>query len=467
MKKMNSNNNSKSNYPNSALNKGKTPITKSKSLKGPLVKANNTNEAKSQLKKEIEEKKLPLVDKHYTKDIIDIDIKIDDYALSNTSNKETNNTASTKPPIHQLKSKQEDEIIKKSIGKIEKMYTTCLKNTESIKLSPSASTEELLKQEVIYLKTKNEVLRLKGEFFENIFYTSKNIIETYQIQSDLKEKLIGVFTQNNQHYYESFNFLNKKHFDIFSIEKCTDNDQLINKKCLNVLNAIEENLLSILKDIQSFIKVKGIDNKDPISSLFLDSSSLSSLSVIFKLKDNIISSTKKILSYYALSDNYSFDFKERHSFWINNTDDFIKHDSDKRTTKLVDEFKTLIDPLLNKVMNKKNKTEMVKHIASLCSFYENFNQLLHNENGHLKCFNSLTLQKLNSKNDRMQKAVDEFISLSKEPFGKLTEVIDFLINNQSKNIEKVIYSLMNTQKDSIKNMIFSYNYFIEQYMLIR
>lgn len=455
MKKTNYNNNTNTN-----ASMKRAPMTKAKSLKGPFVKVNKTND-KNELKKEIAERNLPLID-HYTKDLIDINIKIDDdnNTTNHPSNKEPKASSSIRPFIQQLKPKQDDEIIKKSIVKIEKMYITCVKNTESMKLSDSLSTEELLKQEVIYLKTKNEVLRLKADFFENIFFTSKNIIETYQMQSELKDKLIGVFTQNNNHYYESFNFLHKKQFDIFSIEKCTDNDQMINKKCLNVINSIEDNLLMILKDIQLLIKAIGIDNTQ-------QSCSSSSSVLLLKLKDHIISSTKQILSYYALSDNYCFDFKAKNTFWINNTDEYIKYDSNKRTTKLIEEFKALVDPMLNKVMTKKHKNEMINYFGSLCSFYENFNQVLINENYHLKCFNTSTLQRLNSQNEKMQKVIDDYITSSKESVIKLTEITEFLFNNQSKNVEKVLYSLMNTEKDKMKNMLTSYNYFIGQYMLIK
>ena len=83
--------------------------------------------------------------------------------------------------------------------------------------------EELLKEEILFLKQKNEILKLKSDFYELIFYSFRNLIDASNPNNnmseinvetitaeELKNKLLCIFTQNNQYFYDNLNFF---HYD--------------------------------------------------------------------------------------------------------------------------------------------------------------------------------------------------------------------------------------------------------------
>ena len=109
--------------------------------------------------------------------------------------------------------------------KIEKIYNETLNRLQSMKvdkINNNIFDEELLKEEILFLKQKNEILKLKSDFYELIFYSFRNLIDASNPNNnmseinvetitaeELKNKLLCIFTQNNQYFYDNLNFFHK------------------------------------------------------------------------------------------------------------------------------------------------------------------------------------------------------------------------------------------------------------------
>ena len=65
--------------------------------------------------------------------------------------------------------------------------------------------------------------------------------------------------------------------------------------------------------------------------------------------------------------------------------------------------------------------------------------------------------KLNSSIEKFKKVIENYCSSNEDGFMKLNEVFNFLDENQSKNTEKVIFSLINTEKQNFLNLIHNFN----------
>ena len=113
-----------------------------------------------------------------------------------------------------------------------------------------SSLYNMLKCELINLKLQQERLKLKSEFYELIFYTSKNCIDQFNYQTsttqsiqDLGIKMQTIFTQNNKHYYEQF-----------SNSFIKDNNSFVsNEKDFKSLQQIEKSIIKSLAEIHKFI----------------------------------------------------------------------------------------------------------------------------------------------------------------------------------------------------------------------
>ena len=117
----------------------------------------------------------------------------------------------------------------------------------------------------------------------------------------------------------------------------------------------------------------------------------------------------------------------------------------------------MINPLIHKVLTKKNKNDIAKYIENLMNFYENIQKINEIENSNLKDLNNALITKIKNMNLKVKKISEEFFSKTTNTINGLTELIEYLNNNNSNNIEKVTFSLINTQKQNIIELIIAYN----------
>lgn len=418
------------NNPNNNINKFKEPIKAIPKAKNP----NNTN-------------KLP---------------------ISKTKQNPTHLVTNSKQPNQSVQTSQltistikplESETPKYIVYKLEKIFTETLTRIQNIKLNnqPELTDIEILKEEIGFLKQKNEILRLKADFYEIIFYSMRNMIDNldeineFISLKELKNKFLCIFTQNNNYYYDTLNFFKKdksKDFLFAFDTNITDQTELINQKCLNTISNIDSNIHKILNQINSFINI-------PIESIKENG-------MFYSIKQNLIACSKEIMSYYLLSENFTFDFKNKSKFWLGNEEAYLNKETTERKTKFKKDFTTIVDPLLNKIINKKNKNDLINYVSNICTFYENYNQLLLSENYHLKSFNHDSLSKITKQKDYLLNLIKTYISANEVGLTKLRDVCDYVQNNQSKNPEKVFYSLFNTNKEDYLSIIDTYYTLREQ-----
>ena len=65
--------------------------------------------------------------------------------------------------------------------------------------------------------------------------------------------------------------------------------------------------------------------------------------------------------------------------------------------------------------------------------------------------------KLNSDIKKLKSILENYINSNDDGFMKLNELFNFIDENQSKNTEKVIFSLINTEKQNYLNLIYNFN----------
>ena len=175
------------------------------------------------------------------------------------------------------------------------------------------------------------------------------------------------------------------------------------------------------------------------------------------MKQNLLSCSKEIMSYYLLSENMYFDFNMKNKFLMENSEAVKSHEISERKNKFKKDFNSIIEPLVNKIISKKNKTELANFVSNTVNFYENNQLSLLSENYLLKSFNTNMLDKLTKSKEKIIKIINDFISQSKETISKLNDIINYHISNQGKNNEKVIMSLINTEKDNYMQLINNFN----------
>ena len=438
-----------------------------------------SNNDKNKLNQEIKEKKL-LVNENYTKNMINIDIKIPQNKQKGKNLKslptqnlqkrpssiQSNNITQSTLNSNNTSSLNKD-IVKLSINNIEKLYKETNSKIQNLKVENfSIDNFDIFKNEIIFLKTRNEVLKLKANFYETVFYSIRGLLDKPEDNfreisngiipdevriyiSNLKNKIMCILNQNNQHFYENLNFIsndNSKNM-IFTFDTICDNkEEIISKKCLNTINNIESNLKNLLNSINLFFngeKEKNEENKE----LNME---------CYKLKEQIIKNTKEILSFYLLSQNFNFEFKKIKCAFFTN-DEVTQHKIKERKLKVSKELDEMINPLIHKVLTKKNKNDIAKYIENLMNFYENIQKINEIENSNLKDLNNTLITKIKNMNLKVKKISEEFFSKTTNTINGLTELIEYLNNNNSNNIEKVTFSLINTQKQNIIELIIAYN----------
>ena len=229
----------------------------------------------------------------------------------------------------------------------------------------------------------------------------------------------------------------------------------INQKNISVLSNIEENIQNIIHHIDDIMKFNNNLNNENNNDMNENNSDFTLKMNAFKL--NLLMASNNIISYYLLSDNFTFQFKNKHKFMIFNPEDIINNQINQRKNKIKSDWEKLVKPLIHKVLTPKNEKDLINFILNLSLFYENLNKNINIENTALKINYDINNSKLNSSVEKFKKVLENYINSNEDGFMKLNEVFNFLDENQSKNTEKVIFSLINTEKQNFLNLIYNFN----------
>ena len=367
--------------------------------------------------------------------------------------------------------------IKSMINKLENLYKEALDNSQQIKCETlpfninynQKDMIEILLEEIRYLKIKNELMKLKSSFQETIFYSIMELIEESkrytsanleltEYINNFHNKILCILTQNNLKFYENLKILddnsNSEVLFAFNLKDDYIMDK-INQKNISVITNIEENIQNIIGFIDDILKFNFNYNKDIDDNTNEKDSNFILKMNSFKL--NLLMASNNIISYYLLSDNFNFQFKNKHKFMIFNPEDIINNQIKQRKNKIKSDWEKLIKPLIHKVLTPKNEKDLVNFILNLSMFYENLNKNINIENTTLKINSDINNGKLNNKIQNYKNIIENYINSNEDGFNKLNEVFNYLDENQSKNTEKVIFSLINTEKQNFLNLIFNFN----------
>ena len=363
------------------------------------------------------------------------------------------------------------ERIKSIVNKLESIYKEALNNSQKIKSETlpfninynQKDMIEVLLEEIKFLKIKNELIKLKSNFQETIFYSITELIEETKrytsANQELTEyiknfhnKLLCILTQNNQKFYEHLKIFddnsNSEVLFAFNLKEDFIIDK-INQKNVEVLTNIEENIQKIINYIDEISKFNS-------NNLNIENNSDFSLKLnSFKL--NLLMASNNIISYYLLSDDFNFQFKNKHKFMIFNPEDIINNQINQRKAKIKSDWEKLIKPLIHKVLTPKNEKDLINFILNLSLFYENLNKNINIENTSLKINYDINNGKLNTSIQKYQNILENYINSNQDGFMKLNDLFNFIDENQSKNTEKVIFSLINTEKQNYLNLIYNFN----------
>ena len=418
----------------------------------------NSNKIKNGLKKKQNSSSLLKNDK---KDIIN-DNNNNNFEIFN-SDISIISTSTTKNP------NASKDRIKSLVSKLENIYKEALNNSQKIKSETlpfninynQKDMITILLEEIQFLKIKNELIKLKSNFYETIFYSITELIEETkrytpanqeltEYMDNFHNKILCILTQNNQKFYEHLKIFddnsNNEMLFAFNLKDDYIMDK-INEKNLSVLTNIEENIQKVINYINDIVKLN-INSNDNNSDFTLKMNS-------FKL--NLLMASNNIISYYLLSDNFNFQFKNKHKFMIFNPEDIINNQINQRKNKIKSDWEKLIKPLIHKVLTPKNEKDLINFILNLSLFYENLNKNINIENAALKINFDINNDKLNSDIKKLKSILENYINSNDDGFMKLNELFNFIEENQSKNTEKVIFSLINTEKQNYLNLIYNFN----------
>ena len=367
------------------------------------------------------------------------------------------------------------EIIDDMMNKLEKIYKEALENSQKIKIDvlPFNSDNnqndiiDILKQEIKYLKIKNELIKLKSSFQEIIFYSINHIIENskkelfhnediYDYINKFHNKILCVLTQNNQKFYDNLKVLNIENknnllftFNLKQDKKIIDK---INQKKLDTLNNIEENIHKIIKDIDNIISTKD-KNNDLINNKIDPDFKL----IINTLKLNLLSASNNITSYYLLSDNFNYNFKIQSKFNIFNPENIVDNQINQRINKIKNNLEKIINPLIKNKLRLNNEKELIDFIMNVSLFYENMNKNIIIENNLLKINSEINKEKLNSSINSLKLIIENYINENNEGFLNLNKLFSLITDNKNKKENNAIISYIYKEKESINNIIKNFN----------
>ena len=427
------------------------------------INSNKGNKTKNIMKKNQNSFNLMIDDK---KDINNDEIFFNpDLSMISTSTNKNNNIPKDK--------------IKIMINKIENIYKEALNNSQNIKCETlpfninynQRDMIQILLEEIKYLKIKNELIKLKSNFQETIFYSIKELIEESKMNSsynpDLTDylnnfhnKILCILTQNNQKFYENLKILNdNSNSEMLFAFNLRDNDIMdkINQKNISVITNIEENIQKLILYIDDIIKI--IDTNNSIKNLNenIDNNNSDIILKMNTFKLNLLMTSNNIISYYLLSDDFNYQFKNKQKFMIFNPEDIANNQINQRKNKIKSDWEKLVKPLIHKVLTPKNEKDLINFILNLSLFYENLNKSINIENNALKINNDINNSKSNTTIQKYRTIIENYINSNDDGFNKLNGLFSFLDENQSKNTEKVIFSLINTEKQNYLNLIYNFN----------
>ena len=358
--------------------------------------------------------------------------------------------------------------IKILTNKLENIYNEALEKSEKIKTNnlpfnincnPNNMINIII-EEIKFLKIKNELLKLKSNFQETIFYSIKELIEETKFEvsgnkelseyiSNFHNKILCILTQNNQKFYENLKFIDNKNEEVLFAFNLKDDDitEKINQKNISTLTNIEENIQKIIKDVDNILSFNDL-NLNENSDLKMK---------INTLKLRLILGSNNIISYYLLSDNFNFQFNNKNKFLIFSPEDIANNQLNQRKNKIKNNWGKLIKPLIHKALTPKNEKDLMNFILDLSLFYENLNKNINIQNNIMK----INGDELNKKSgfiiQKLKTIIDNYIKSNVDGFSKLNELFNFIDENQSKNADKVIFSLINTEKQNYLNLIYNFN----------
>ena len=358
------------------------------------------------------------------------------------------------------------------INKLENIYKEALNNSQKIKIDTlpfninynQKDMIDILLEEIKYLKIKNELIKLKSNFQEIIFYTIKELVEDTKrdvsFNQELSEyinnfhnKILCILTQNNQRFYENLKIIdNENNSDVLFAFNLKEDDIMdkLNQKNISVLSNIEDNIQKIIKDIDNIV----IENNNS-GGADEDPSDFALKMNAFKL--HLLMASNNIVSYYLLSDNFNYQFKNKNKFIVFSPENIANNQINQRKNKIKNDWEKLIKPLIHKVLTPKNEKELINFITNLSLFYENLNKNVYIENNSLKINYDMNNGKLNILIQKFKNVIDNYINSNSDGFIKLNELFNFIDANQSKNADKVIFSLINTEKQNYLNLIYNFN----------
>ena len=359
--------------------------------------------------------------------------------------------------------------IKVMINKLENLYKEALNNSNKIKTETlpfninynQGDMINVLLEEIKYLKIKSEIIKLKSNFHEIIFYTIKELIEDTKrdvsFNQEISEyinnfhnKILCILTQNNQKFYENLKILdNGNNNDVLFAFNLKEDDIMdkLNQKNMTVLSNIEDNIQNIIKSIDDIMMDNNYNNGND-SNFRLKMNSL---------KLHLLMASNNIVSYYLLSDNFNYQFKNKNKFIVFSPENVANNQINQRKNKIKNDWEKLVKPLIHKVLTPKNEKELINFIINLSMFYENMNKNIYVENNALKINFDINNGKLNSLIQKLKNVIDNYINSNDDGFTKLNELFNFLDENQSKNADKVVFSLINTEKQNYLNLIYNFN----------
>ena len=362
--------------------------------------------------------------------------------------------------------------IKIMINELEKIYKEALNNSQKIKVDTlpfninynQKDMIDILLEEIKYLKIKNELLKLKSNFQEIIFYTIKELVEDTKMSvyynqelseyiNNFHNKILCILTQNNQKFYENLKIIdNENNPDVlfaFNLKEDDITDKL-NQKNITVLDNIEDNIQKIIKDIDNI--TTELNNYNDIND---DSSDLILKMNAFKL--HLLMASNNIVSYYLLSDNFNYEFKNKNKFILFDPENVATNQINQRKKKIKNDWEKMIKPLIHKVLTPKNEKNLINFILNTCLFYENLNKNINIENNALKINYDMNNGKLNVLIQKYKNVIEKYVNSNNDGFIKLNELFNFMDENQSKNADKVIFSLIKTEKENYLNLIYNFN----------
>ena len=398
---------------------------------------------------------------------IDKDINIDEPFYSQIS---IINEPNTSKNINGPKNR-----IKTMVNKLENIYKEALNNSQKIKTDTlpfninynHKDMIDILLEEIKYLKIKNELIKLKSNFQEIVFYSIKELIEDTKRDvsfnqelsgyiNNLHNKILCILTQNNQKFYEHLKILdNENNSDVLFAFNLREDDIMdkLNQKNISVLDNIEDNIHKIIKDIDDLVLN---DNQNFINNYNNEINSDYMLKInTFKL--HLLMASNNIVSYYLLNDNFNYQFKNKNKFIIFSPENVADNQINQRKKKIKNDWEKLIKPLIHKVLTPKNEKELMSFILNLSLFYENLNKNINVENNALKINYDINNGKLNTSIQKIKNIIENYINSNNDGFIKLNELFNFIEANQSKNADKVIFSLINTEKQNYLNLIYNFN----------